>query len=204
MDDIIVKFCEDRRSWLVVIAGTLTLGLVLVLPQVDEYVAVCVEQADLAEKLAAAKQSAEQLPGFEIRRAEQVEVIAERLRRTLNEQNEPDFRNDLVMMVRESGCQLRRLNVGTAVSRDWGEGDDPLETTFDKKLAATGFKLERRQVSLSLVGPSSNVRRLIEQLEQQDKQGHVQSLDLKPDRGDGRRAELSLELLYFTLARPSA
>ena len=203
MDDLIVKFCEDRRSWLVVIAGTLALGLVLVLPEVDDYGAVCAEQSDLAEKLTAAHESAQQLPGFETRRAEQMELISERLGKTLTADNEPEFRNNLVMMVREAGCQLRRLNVGNAVARPWGEGDDPLERTYDNKLRATSFQLERRQVSLALVGPTANVRRLIERMEEQDTQVHVQSLDLKPEGGDGRRAELTMELWYFTLARPT-
>lgn len=203
MDDLIVKFCEDRRSWLFVTAVTLGLCLVFVLPCVDEYVAVCSEKTEVADQLALAKESAELLPGLEKRRAEQIATVNMQLGKTLCEENEAEYRNSVVKMVRETGCQLRRLNIGSPTSRDWGLGDDPLEKITNKKLQPSGFQLERRQVSLSLVGPSAGVRRLIERLEEQDKQVYVQAIELKPGTGDGRRVELTMELWYFTLKSSS-
>lgn len=204
MDDLIVKFCEDRRSWLVVIAGTLILLLVFLLPEVDEYAAVCNEQTEVAEKLASAEHSAAMLETFEKRHAEQAGVVAQQVARTLTGANEADYRNDIVKLVRETGCQLRRLNISAPSAREWGQQDNPLEKTYNKQLKPTGFQLERRQVSLTLAGPSPSVRRLVERFEQQDKQVYVQGIELKPDAGDGRRVELNLELWYFTLTRPAA
>ncbi|WP_442481531.1 hypothetical protein [Aeoliella sp. SH292] len=204
MDDLIVKFCEDRRSWLFVIGGTLSLVLVFLMPEVDDYVAVCNEETEVAEKLASAEQAAAMLPAFETRHAKQAEVVAQSVARTLTADNEADYRNTIVTLVRETGCQLRRLNISAASVRDWGQQDNPLEKTYNKKLKPTGFLLERRQVSLSLAGPSASVRRLVEQFEQQDKEVYVEGLELKPDAGDGRRVELNMELWYYTLARPAA
>lgn len=204
MDDTIVKFCEDRRSWLVVIAGTLTLVLVFVLPQVDDYVAVCREKTEVARELTLAQEAARLLPGYEQRYTEQSELLAEQLAETLTEENEAEYRSSLVKLIRDSGCQLRRLNISPAVIRDWGRDDDPLEKTYNKKLKPTGYQLQRRQVSLTLSGPTASVRRLIERFEQHDKQVHLQTLDLKPSAGNGRRVELTMELWYFTLERTAA
>lgn len=202
MDSLIVTFCEDRRSWLIVIAGTLGLCLVLVLPAVDEYLAVSVEKSDIADQLALAEESAQLLDGFEQRRAEQELVVADQLAKTLNEDNEAEYRDTIVKMVRETGCQLRRIQIAKPTFRDWGDGDTPLEGTLGKGIQPTGFKLERRQIMLSLAGPSASVRQLIESFEKQEMQVHVQAIDLRP-QGDGRRVELSMELWYFTLKRPT-
>jgi hypothetical protein len=204
MDDLIVKFCEDRRSWMFVIAGTLGMSLVFVMPCVDEYVAVCAEKTEIAEKLRLATEAAKLLAGFEQRRAEQLVVVQERLGKTLNDQNEAEYRNTIVKLVRDAGCQLRRLNIATPTSRVWGQADDPLEKSARKNLQPSGFQLERRQINLSLVGHSANVRQLLERLENEDKQVYVQAIDLKPGAGDGRRVELSMELWYFTLKRSAA
>lgn len=204
MDDLIVKFCEDRRSWLFVTAGTLGVCLLFVLPCVDDYVAVCREESDIAAELSTASQSAELLPGFEQRRAKQMAVVAERLNGTLHEENEADYRNAIVKMVRDARCQLRRLNIGAPASRDWGNEDNPLQKAAPKNLQPSGFQLERRQVNLLLVGSPANVRLLIERMEKEDKLVHVHAMDLKPGAGDGRRVELSMELWYFTLTRPTA
>lgn len=204
MDDLIVKFCEDRQSWLFVTVGTLGLSLLFVLPCVDEYLAVRAEKSDIAEQLASAEDSAKLLTDYEQRRVHQSELVAKRLDRTLNDQNEADYRKAIVKMVRDTGCQLRRLSIGAPHSRDWRRGDHPLEKNALKTLKPTGFELERRQVSLALVGSATNIQRLIERLERQDKQVHVQGMNLKPGGGDKRRVELSLELWYFTLRRAAA
>lgn len=204
MDDLIVKFCENRRSWLFVVGGTLVLALVLVLPQVDEYLAVADEKSAVLKKLELAEESARLLPGYEQRVIEQSEIVTERLGNTLNQQNEADYRNAIVKLVRESGCQLRRLNVGVANLREWGQGDDPLEKTKNKSLAKTGFQLERRQVSLLLAGPSKNVQKLLERFEGYEKLVHVESLNIRPTSEAGRSVELSMELYYYTLSRPAA
>lgn len=204
MDDLIVKFCEDRRSWLFVVGGTLALALVLVLPQVDEYVAATGEKNALVEKLALAEESARLLPSYEQRADEQSQIVTERIDSTLNQQNEAEYRNSIVKLVRESGCQLRRLNVSVASSREWGQDDDPLEKIKNKKLPNTGFQLECRQVSLLLAGSSNSVRKLMQRFEEHNKVVHVESLHMKPASGNGRNVELSMELYYFTLNRPAA
>ncbi len=204
MDDLIVKLCEDRRSWLFVTAGTLGLCLVFVLPCVDEYLAVCAEIHDLKEELERADESAAALAGFEQRRVEQIVEVDQQLDKTLNEDNEAEYRNSMVRMVRSSGCQLRRLHIGSPIVRDWGHGDSPLDARSKKKLTPTGFRLERRQVNLVLVGPSANVRKLMNSIESEDKLLHVQALELKPSSGNGRGVELGMELWYFTLNRPAA
>ncbi|MGI9456513.1 MAG: hypothetical protein ACR2NU_08120 [Aeoliella sp.] len=204
MDDLIVNFCEDRRSWLVVIAGTLGLALVLVLPGVDEYLAVCDENAELTDQLATAELAAGQVGGYEKRVAEKEAVVKQALAKTLHQENVVEYRNSIVKLVRETGCQLRRLNINPPQARDWGEQDNPLDRQSDKKLRPSGFQLEKRVAQLSLAGSSANVRRLLERFEKQREQVHIHGIELRPGRGDGRRVELSLELWYFTLARAAA
>ncbi|CAK9037525.1 Secretin OutD (General secretion pathway protein D) (Pectic enzymes secretion protein OutD) (Type II secretion system protein D) (T2SS protein D) [Durusdinium trenchii] len=143
---------------------------------------------------AAHRNAALLLPGFEKRYTERSEALAEQLAKTLTEENEAEYRNGLVKLVRDSGCQLRRLNVSPAIVREWGQDDNPLEKAYDKKLKPTGYQLERRQVSLTLSGPTDSVRRLIERFEKHDKQVHLQTLNLKPDGGNGRRVELTMEM----------
>lgn len=204
MDDLIVKFCEDRRSWLVVIAGTLLLGLLLVLPGVDDYVAVCAEKDETANQLARSEDSAAQVDTYEARVEEKNQELKQQLDKTLHEENVTEYRNSMVKLVRDSGFQLRRLAVGGASSRAWGEQDQPLEKTYNKKLTPTGYQLEKRNVNLSLTGPASNLRRLLDRFEKHETQVHLQRVDLRPSGGDGSRVELSMELWYFTLRRGEA
>lgn len=204
MDDLIVTFCEDRRSWLVVIGGTLLLGLLLVLPGVDEYVAVCAEKEETADKLALAEQAAAQVDTYEARVAEKRQKLEQQLNKTLHDENQTEYRNGMVKLVRESGCQLRRLTIGEPVSRKWGKEDEPLQKTFNKKLKPTGYQLHRRNVTLALSGPATNIRRLLDRFEKHETQVHLQKVDLRPRAGDGARVELTMDLWYFTLKRGDA
>jgi len=204
MDDLIVKFCEDYRSWLFVIAGTLGLALVFVLPAVDDYAAVCEEKTDLTGQLAKAEKAAGQVRRYERKMEEKNAVVELARSKTVHQENRTEFRNAIVKMVRENGCQLRGWDIGNPVVRVWGEKDDPLARQPNKKTKSSGYQLEKRIAKLSLVGPSANVDRLLERFEQREEKVHVHGIELRPGRGNDRRVELSLELWYFTLARADA
>ncbi|HEY3395048.1 MAG TPA: hypothetical protein VGK58_20255, partial [Lacipirellulaceae bacterium] len=55
------RFCESKHRWLIVIAGTFVVGLVLVLPLVDAYSAGRDEKAALLTELDSAKNVAAEL-----------------------------------------------------------------------------------------------------------------------------------------------
>lgn len=201
MHNVVVTFCQDRRSWLFVVAGTLLLILLLLMPAVDDYGALCAEKSELADQLALAEKTVAQAPLYETRLAEKANQLAAARAKTLDESQLSDFRNALVKMVRDSGCQLVRLSIGNAQSQNWVEGDTPLVRNQAKKSRETGFQLEKRVVSLALAGTTTNIRRLMENMEKSGKLMHIEGVDLRPTGPEATRAELSLDLWYFALVR---
>jgi recombinational DNA repair ATPase RecF len=203
MNELIVKACAERRVWLFVIAGTLLLGLLFIMPGVDQYNALSQQREDLVIRRVVAEQTAEQVKTYDQQLA-QIAVELETLRgQTLREEATTEFRNQLVKLVRESGCQLRRLNVSPAQSRNWHTKDHPISKLADHG-QATPYALETRMVSLSLHGPLVRVRELLDKVQATGLFAFAKSIDVKPEPKNPQQVDLNIELWFFALQRRDA
>jgi hypothetical protein len=200
-DSLIRKFCESRRRWLIVATASGLLGLVALLPMVDDYFDKRSSHSELSEKLAAARLTAETLPKLE-KQATAVRVELDSLEvRTVDDANLARFRSELVDQVRDAGCQIRRLEVGSTTRRPWKENDDPLLEVSVPGGADTAFALERRSVVLSVDGNAAAIQDLLARLEQERKLSHPHRLQLQAASNGGDAVTVELELWLFTLAR---
>jgi hypothetical protein len=198
------SFCESRRRWVIVIAGTFAVGLVLILPLADLYLAERNAKAELFTELESAQQIVETVADSEARLAVKTTELKAFEGRTVDEKSLPALRTKLVELARDTGCSLRRLNVGNGSTRPWHDGDDPKDANETKAKPtdqATGFNLEWRPVTVSVSGSSANLCSLLERMEADHMLMHTKNFDMHPD-GEGRKnLNLDMELWYYNLAR---
>jgi hypothetical protein len=202
-DSLIRKFCESRHRWLIVATATGLLGLVALLPMVDDYFDKRSSHSDLSDKLAAARITAETLPSLEKQAAGIREELQSLEVRTVDDANLARFRSRLVEQVRDAGCQIRRLEVGATTRRAWKEKDDPLLEVSMPGGADTPFALERRSVVLSVDGNTAAVQDLLARLEKERTLAHPHRMQLQAASNVGDTVTVELELWLFTLSRNS-
>jgi hypothetical protein len=203
IDQALRNFCESPRRWLIVIAGTFAVGLVLVIPLVDAYCAGRNEKAALLAELDSARQIAAELSDNESRVAAELAQLKVIEARTTDEDSLPVLRGKLVDLAKETGCNIRRLSVGTAASRPWKPGDDLINPTNSAKPGEepSAFTLEWRPVSISVSGTSSGLRTLLERISAAGMLMHAKSLEMYPSSPNRQSLTLDMELWYFTLVR---
>jgi hypothetical protein len=203
-DSLVRRFCESRHRWLIVATATTLLALVALLPMVDDYFDKSASRSEMTEELAAARLTAESLPAYE-KQAEGVRAELEALEvRTIDEAGVAKFRSRLVDLVRESGCQIRRIDVGAPTRRPWSESDDVLAETGLPGAAATPFTLERRSVVLAVDGNMPAVHDLLDRLEKERTLSHPHRLQMQGASAGGETVTLELELWLFALSRTAA
>src|SRR5215213_7149233 len=133
-DSLIRKFCESRHRWLIVATATGLLALAALLPMVDDFFDKRTSRSELSESLAAARVTAESLPVYEKQTAAVGKELEALEVRTIDDESVARFRSRLVDVVRDSGCQIRRIEVGAPTRRPWKENDEALSEVA----AATG------------------------------------------------------------------
>ena len=200
-DDLIRKLCESRYRWPVVAIVTTLLTLATVYPLTDEYFEERAKHSDLSDQLEDAKTTAAALPAEEKAVAELAEELALMEERSVDESSVPAFRSRLVEMVRESGCQIRRLDVGTPNQRPWTKGAHAIdETLVAGAPQPTPFTLERRAVLLAVDGPMAAIHGLLQRIEDERQLAHPHRLQLASASRGGDTVTMELELWYFALA----
>ncbi len=197
------KFCESRYRWPIVATATALVALATLWPAVDEYFDNRTSRGDLTDELVRARQTAAALPQYERRAAEVGEKLDALQLRAIDETAVAQFRSRLVDVVRESGCQIRHIEVGAPTRRAWGRGDDPLVQGpgSPDKAGATGFSLERRAVTLAVDGTTPAVHDLLSRLEDERTLAHPHRVELQAAAGGGEAVMLELELWLFSLVR---
>ena len=203
-DSLIRRFCETRHRWPIVATATALLALATVWPSVDDYFDKQTGGIELSEELAHARLTAATLPAFEKRvAATRVELEALEVR-SVEDGSLARYRSRLVDLVRESGCQIRRIEVGAPTLRAWKTGDNPLDETAPAEAADTPFKLERRSVILAVDGRMSAVHDLLDRLEKEQTLSHPHRVQLQAASNGSDTVTLELELWLFALARTAA
>jgi hypothetical protein len=201
-ESLLRAFCESNHRQLIVAIVTTLAGLVVLVPLVDDYFDKRESRRTLREDLDRARETELTLPAFEKRVAE-LEATAQQLEdRTVSDALVSQYRTNLMEMVRQAGCQVRRLEVGGSAHRPWLEEDNPLQATAPTPTAnKTPFQLERRSLNLSVDGEMATIHNLLEQLEQDKTIAYPRRVQLHSAGGRGASATLELELWLFALIR---
>ena len=124
---------------------------------------------------------------FESRVAEKLAQLKVFEARTVDEESLPALRGKLVDLAKETGCSIRRLSVGTASSRPWKPGDNPIDPTAKcqaRRVQLRHLLLEWRPVSISLSGTSASLRTLLERIAAAGMLMHakvVRNVSVEPD-----------------------
>lgn len=202
VEPIVRMWVESPKRWWIAIIGTVLVALIVLQPAVDDYTAQAARRDELTDSLRVARQ--------EVGTRERVVVLAGERQRELSAYEQKAFspdevqrlRNQLVQLVRESGCQMRHIRVVEPVSRPWMKEDHPLEANRQTDpAAATPFELRTQQLSLSLTGSVAEIAQFLRKLSENDRLMHATSFQLQRSSTDGKTAILQLELVLFDLAK---
>lgn len=203
-DSLTRRFCESRHRWLIVAIATVLAALATVVPSVDDCFNKRSSRSDLAENLVRARNTARELPKLEATAAAVGEQLAALEARAVGDDGVAAYRSRLVDMVRESGCQIRRIEFAAPIARVWKQGDTALVEQPVGAGANTAFSLERRSVSLAIDGSMAAVNDLMARLEREQTISHPHRVHLQAVSTGGETVTLELELWLFSLRRKAA
>ena len=202
-ESLLREFCESRNRWLIITIVTLALGLVIVLPIADDYFDNQENCRALDEELVHAKEAAASLPKFQQRVEALNKQVAELESLAVNDDTVGKYRSRLVDLVRETGCQMRRIDVNEAYRRPWMEEDLPLaeKQPRGKEGRPTPFVLDRRSVLLTVDGSTASIYALLEKLREGSTFMHLRRLKLNAANHVGNKVTMEIELWLFSLLR---
>jgi hypothetical protein len=196
------SLCQSRYRWVIVTAGTFVVGLVLVVPLVDVYRAEYSEKKALLAEVRAASHIASKLGQYESRVQDRVAELDALEARAVDDERLPALRDRLVELARQTGCSLRRLNVGEPMSRPWYSDDSPTEVRVDAKRreTQTNFTLQGRPITISVSGTVSDLRNFLTKVKADDMLVYTKSFEIYPSSVARKSLTLDMDLWYFSLA----
>ena len=192
---------HPRRS-VAVITGTFLLGLGTILPLADEYRGLMDRNENLRNELQQSEAEATLLDRFE-KRVELSQIELARLEeKTVSEERTNEFRGLVVEIVRNSGCQVRRIHVGATQSRPWMKKDSALKKrTIGNKKNETPYTLNSQSFVLEVTGTVTRLKNLLSELHEELNLAHTHSVMIRPMGQDGHEVEMQMELTLFDLER---
>lgn len=198
---------EKRKQ--AVIIGTILVGLVMVWPATDEYIAARQRTHDVTLKRDEAELAIAKLPQFtrlHERKVNELKVLADQL---VGGEAARKLQSDLMELGRQTGCIVLGAQLTEPNSRVWNENDHPVAGTKLKNTGAeTPFQLETRQLTLSITGPMSGLYTFLEGLNRVDKVIHARAMSINGGNSAGgnenETGTLDMNLLLFDLTKRAA
>jgi hypothetical protein len=178
----------------------------LLVPLADLYLAERSEKAELLADIASAQEVVETIAKSEAKLAAKMAEVKAYEARSIDEQSLAALRMKLVELARDTGCSVRRLNVGAVSMRPWHGANEPMAINDVKPVKAmeapTGFNLQWTPVTVSVSGSNTNLCSLLERMEADHMLMHTKTFEMHPDASEGHKnLNLDLELWYYNLAR---
>jgi len=201
------KFCESSRRKLIVVIVTAATGLLVLIPLVDEYFDARDKYTALADELDNARHTARALPELEEHVVQITGKLTEMEGRTVTARTVSRYRSQLVELIRDADCRVRRFDVSLPALRPWHQNDDPRRQAVPQTGAIaekTPFALERRSVTLLVDGTIDNVQNLLEQLHKDKTFAYPSRVDLHTNGQRGSSVTLEMEMWLFALERQTA
>jgi Tfp pilus assembly protein PilO len=192
---------HEKRRWIVITATFLT-GVLIGLPAVEEYMAAGARMRDAQEKLTEAKRQLQHLPElkrlFDARKQELQGLEA----KAVTPQEIANLHATLQQLIRETGCEMRRLDIGEPSTRAWMSSDSP---TRRGKVGALGqetpFQLVSRTAVLRMEGTMTNLYRFLARVSQLDRFIHTRQVRLDRSQRNEEVTELEMQFELFDLVR---
>ena len=198
MDTVLRQFLESRyRRWIVIILTFLT-AVVVGWPAADDYFALRDRTNRLNASLETTRATVADLPKIERQFNEKTDRLHKLEGQLADDRGLNDFRAWIVDQIRQAGCQMRKVRVGSPNSRRWRENGDPLEVSASDGPETT-YVLKTISFSVSASGAAENVRDLLARLHKSEKMMQAKRFSLHPDGAEGKEIVLDLELMLFDL-----
>ena len=190
---------HPKRVWIVIFI-TLGIGLLFTWPAVDSYSATKEHRAKLESELQEGEALAGKVELYQKQAEKKQAQLRELEAKALSPAEIEELRNQLVVMVKDSHCKLRRVRLGDASLRQWFDEDSPLESRVrpdsDKK---SPFRLKTQLLNLAVTGNLNDVSEFLAKLSQQERLIHTGEFKLRKSTEDKNQVELEMDLLLFDL-----
>ncbi len=195
-----MKKLPHRFIRLIVTGVSLVAGLLLGGPLVEEYLSNrerIQEVERLQAEYAQVQQQRETLSLSLQRTATQLSVLS---KRSTTSENQNLVRDQLVSLVRDTGCQLRQIETMEGHRRAWGgERDDPTRESVNPGMPSTPFNLQTCRLGLTVTGSLDAVRQLIGKISDLRLIALIEQVAMQPADGAGRVVQLELRMKLFGL-----
>lgn len=201
-DSPLRAFCESRHRKLIVAIVTTLVGLAVFTQLSDDYCDNRENRRILSDDLDRARQMERQLPKFTKAVALQEAKARELEELTVSDASMTAYRDRILEIVRQSGCQMRTLQAGQPTTRPWLKKDDPLvKQVKANKKNKTPFQLQRRNLSLLVDGEMANIHKLLALLEEQQSTAFPHRVTLSAASSRSGNATMEMNLWLFALTR---
>ncbi|MCR9202277.1 MAG: hypothetical protein NXI04_26845 [Planctomycetaceae bacterium] len=152
-----------------------------------------------AMELASLDEQRQQLTVDVAVRAEETAALRTRL---VTQESADEFRNQVIGLIRETGCRLRNVTPGDHEVRRWMEDDDLatdgiLVDDFEDEPVPTPYSLVTQSLNVQVSGDFEHIRRLVDAVQQLQRAAHTRSLVVQTDGESG--LTLDWDLLFYDL-----
>ncbi|MEW4455828.1 hypothetical protein AB1L30_24380 [Bremerella sp. JC817] len=199
-----IRLIRHPSSLMIGIIVTFVVALLTLIPAADEYSAIQERSEEVEFLVKQGTTDRDGLAAAQARFAEIQEELKNHHQRIIDDDSAHRVRETLVKFARSSKCHLRRVDVGPVRVRQWYEEDSPVQTVSTANRGKkTDFRLEVREMRLTLTGTMQQIESFLDKFETLDVQMHLQQLNLKALDANGDQIQLEVSLQLFGIRRPT-
>lgn len=196
------RLLRHPSALMVGIIVTFVVALVTLIPAADEYSVLQERSGEVVRQLESGTNDRDDLSHVRAKHAEIQEALEAQQERMIDEDAAHAIRSSLVQFARGSNCHLRRVDLGPVRVRQWHEKDHPVQTvTTAQRGNKTDFRLEVRELRLTLTGEMDEIESFLEKFDTLDAHLNLQDMKLKSLDAEGDQIQLELTLQLFGIRR---
>lgn len=201
---VVRRMLEHRARRLTVLTITLVIALGGVGLAADKYFGLRREAADLRNDLAAAIEEAGQLSDLKLRQTETLEELTARTELAVDEANIDIVRDEIVMLILDSKCTFRRVEINDPQTRSFTADDDPLQDKGaeedDLMAPQSGYDLRLQEAAVEVTGKLENIKTLLAKFHGMQRLVHVSGMQITQEETT-REIQLRANLVFFGLQK---
>jgi len=198
----ITHLLRHPSALMVGIIVTFVVALVTLIPAADEYSVLQERSGQAVRRLESGTRDRNELSQIKAKHAEIQETLRTHQARVVDEEAAHAVRASLVEFARGADCHLRRVDLGPVRVRHWHEKDHAVQTVNTAKRGKqTDFRLEVRELRLTLTGEIDEIERFLEKFETLDAHMNLQDMKLRSLDAEGDQLQLELALQLFGIRR---